>query len=64
MFAPWYYGTGQIQGWLPSDYQNDSIEFKLPPNTNCSLIIFFVEKGAAKIIVYMNDNVFEQNIYQ
>lgn len=59
MFDPWYYGTGQIQGWLPSTYDG-SQEFILPPNTKGSLKIFFVGTGTAKIIVYLNENVFLQ----
>lgn len=54
MFDPWYYGTGQIQGWLPSTY-NGSQEFILPPNTTGVLKIFFVGDGSATISVIQND---------
>lgn len=54
MFDPWYYGTGQIQGWLPSTYDG-SQEFVLPPNTTGALKIFFVGDGSATISVILNN---------
>ncbi|MFG6381413.1 MAG: nucleotide-binding protein [Muribaculum sp.] len=65
-YAPWYYGTGQIQGWLPSEF-NDTQTFVLEPRSNGILKIFFVGNGSANIIVTLNDDtthpIFKKEIY-
>ncbi|MDE5857777.1 MAG: DUF4062 domain-containing protein [Muribaculaceae bacterium] len=55
----WLYGIGQVQGWLPSEYnvnQNSVFQdFMLPQSTSGFLKLFFNGIGSAKITVTLND---------